>query len=351
MNPAMPKISAVGTALPEHTLRQEDALAHYQRLYTGDLARMLKIVLRSGVEQRHFAFPEGYYLEAHDFERRNADYVAQALVLAERAARAALEIAHLVPEQIDHLILTTTTGLATPSLDALLTNRLGCKRSIRRTPLFGLGCAGGAGAIIRASEALEGHPDQRALVVAVELCGQIFSTRALTPVDVLGAALFGDGAAAVVVSGDRTSDAGPKILGMSSMLFENTEQVMGWRFTSDGMRLVLSEQVPPIVLGPLRQALHSFLRENKFRLGQIDHWVLHPGGKKILDTFAHAFELREEQLVWSRGSLARVGNLSSASVLFVLGDLLTSARPRDGDKGLMAALGPGFAAEMVLLGW
>src|SRR5436190_10791091 len=162
---AMPRISAVGTALPEHTVRQEDALAHYERLYTGGLSRMLKILLRSGVEHRHFAFPEGYYLEGHDFERRNADYVAKALVLAERAARAALDAAHLVPDQIDHLIVTTTTGLATPSLDALLTNRLELKRTIRRTPLFGLGCAGGAGAIVRASETLEANPNQRALVV------------------------------------------------------------------------------------------------------------------------------------------------------------------------------------------
>lgn len=345
----MPSIAAVATALPPHVLRQSDAVEIARRVYAGrsDLLPLLRVFARSGVEERHTAFPSEYYLEARGFEERNRDYVEQGLALAERAAADCLRKAELRPDQVDHLLLVTTTGLATPSLDALLVSRLGLRKDIRRWPLFGLGCAGGAGALIRARDLLKDAPGQKALVVSVELCGQIFSSRALTPTDVVGSALFGDGAAAVVVS----EGVGPRISAARTVLYDDTLHLMGWSFTSDGMRLVLSKEVAAFVHEKLRPVVGTFLADHESSQDRIAHWILHPGGRRILETYRDSFGLREDHLKWTRGSLARVGNLSSASVLFILSDLLESGQARPGDRGLMCALGPGFSSELLLLEW
>ncbi len=274
------------------------------------------------------------------------------MLLAERAARTALDRAGLKPDQVQHLIFATTTGLATPSVDALLVRRLGLRNDIRRSPLFGLGCAGGAGALIRANDVLRAYPKERALVVALEVCGQVFSTRAVDPVDIVGAALFGDGAAAAVVSGDQAPGSpGPKIRATRSVLFSDTEDLMGWHFTSDGMRLKLSERVTGFVRERLHPEVGRFLAENSMPPDRVTFWVLHPGGRRIIEAYRDVFSLSEENLRWTKTSLANVGNLSSASVLFTLADVIAGGNPREGDRGFMIALGPGFASEMLLLNW
>jgi alkylresorcinol/alkylpyrone synthase len=350
---AMPRVAACATALPPHGVSQEEAREICGRLYAGhpDLERLLAVFDRSGVARRYFAFPPDYYAAGHPFERRNADFVGQALGLAERAARACLEAAGTAPDQVDHLYLVTTTGLATPSLDALLVPRLGLRADVRRSPLFGLGCAGGAGGLIRAAEVLRSRPRQRALVVAAELCGQVFSPRALRPVDVVGTALFGDGAAAALVAGDDAAGTGPRVLGSRSVLFDDTRDLMGWDFTGDGMRLLLSPAVAGLVRERLKGVVEAFLADQGLESKKVRYWVLHPGGRRILEAYEAAFGLGPEALLWTRQSLARVGNLSSASVLFILSDVLAGARPKPGETGVVCALGPGFAAELVALGW
>jgi alkylresorcinol/alkylpyrone synthase len=344
----MSHLEAAAAAFPPRSLSQAEALEWARKAYSGRdrLRALLRVFETSGVRRRHFAFAPEYYLAGKTFEERNADFVEQGLALAERAARACLEKAHAAPASVDHLFLATTTGLATPSLDALLVPRLGLREDVRRSPLFGLGCAGGAGALIRAGESL--RPGGRALVVAVELCGQVFSPRALEPVDVIGSALFGDGAAAVLVS---DGGPGPRVVRARSQLFEGTRHLMGWAFTGDGMRLRLSPEVAEFVRGPLKLAVAGFLREAGLEPGDIRYWILHPGGRRVLDTYREAFGLADQDLRWSRDSLERVGNLSSASVLSILADILEDGRPRAGEKGLMVAVGPGFAAEMLVLEW
>jgi len=345
----MPAIAAVATALPPHVVSQDEAIEVARRAYGGrdDLLRLLRVFATSGVRQRHMAFPPDYYLKERSFDDRNRDFIEQGLALAERAARACLQKAAVRPDQIDHLYLVTTTGLATPSLDALLAPRLGLRPDVRRWPLFGLGCAGGAGALIRAADVLKGAPGQKALVVSVELCGQVFSTRATSPTDVVGMALFGDGAAAAVVA----DGPGPRLLASRTVLYDQTHHLMGWAFTSDGMRLRLSKEVTDFVKERLKPVVLEFLDKQSITMSHIAHWVLHPGGRKILETYRDAFGLSDRMLRWTRESLARVGNLSSASVLFILADLLDSGRAHPGDKGLLCALGPGFASELALLGW
>jgi len=340
----MTAIRAVSTALPPHRMTQAQAAETARRVYAGreDLLKLLRVFQTSGVEERRLAFPAEYYATPRSFDERNRDFVQQGLALAEKAARAALEKARVRPNEIDHLLVVTTTGLATPSLDALLVGRLGLRDDVRRWPLFGLGCAGGAGALTRACDA-----GGLALVVAVELCGQVFSTRAAQPTDVIGAALFGDGAAAAVVGPGQ----GPRIVARKSVIYEGTQHLMGWSFTSDGMRLLLSKEVADFIGERLKPVIGAFLSSAKISQKDIAHWVLHPGGRRIIETYHEAFGLSETDLRWTRGSLARIGNLSSASILFILGDLIDSGTAKPGDRGLMCALGPGFASELLLLEW
>jgi alkylresorcinol/alkylpyrone synthase len=344
-------VEAVATALPDNVINQEDARAECEQLFRGRpaLLRLMK-VFDSGVKTRHLAFPREYYLANRSFEERNADYVEAGTALAESAARRCLERAGVAPDAVDHLFFVTTTGLATPSVDALLAPRLGLRRDTRRWPLFGLGCAGGAGGLIRAAETLRGRPRERALVVSVELCGQVFRPDATEPTDLVGTALFGDGAAAVLVSGEDVAKAGPRIEAVRTELFDDSRHLMGWRFTSDGLRLVLSRNVGDVVTTRLRPVVECLLRSAALELTDVDRFIFHPGGRRIIDAYRDTFGCGEEALSFTRGSLARVGNLSSASVLFVLGDVL-DAGPSPGEKGLLVALGPGFAAEMLVLGW
>jgi alkylresorcinol/alkylpyrone synthase len=344
----MPRLLAAATALPPNILTQAQARAACEKVYAGrpGLLRLLRVFERSGVETRHFAFPPEYYLSKKTFDERNADYVEVGTALAEKAARECLARAGIPPPQVDHLFFVTTTGLATPSIDALLAPRLGLRRDVRRWPLFGLGCAGGAGGLLRAAATVA--PGEHALIVSVELCGQVFSSRAADPVDVVGAALFGDGAAAGLVG---AGGAGPAILASHTELFAESRHLMGWNFTSDGMRLVLSQEVADLVTRRLRPVVQAFLAKHGLAEKDIAHWLLHPGGRRIIDAYREGFGLGDRELEWTRGSLARVGNLSSASVLFALDDLLRSGRARAGDRGLMVALGPGFAAEMLVLEW
>lgn len=345
------RLAAVETALPPHGLTQDEALAACEQVYARhpNLRKAIRVFRSAGVRKRYFAFPREYYLSDRPFQERNDDYCREALALARRAALGCLRSAETPPDRIDHLIVTTTTGLATPSLDALLAPDLGLSPRCRRWPLFGLGCAGGAGALVRAADLVRSDPGGRVLVVSVELSGQVFSPRFLDTVDVVGSSLFGDGAAAALVTGAETRSGGAKILAARSELFPGTAGLMGWKFTGDGMRLLLSRDIPAVIQGGFRTLVQSFLRELELDPGDLSAWLLHPGGARILESYREAFGLSEEDLEPSRRSLAEVGNLASASVLFVLGEVLQSGRLAEGKKALLAAVGPGFGAELVLL--
>jgi alkylresorcinol/alkylpyrone synthase len=350
----MSHLAGIATALPPTVVSQEEAQAVFEKIYGGQerLLRLLRIFPTCGVRKRHFAFPPDYYRSERDFELRNRDFIEQGTELGARAARGCLEKAGVLPREVDHLHLVTTTGLATPSLDALLVSRLGLRPDVRRWPLFGLGCAGGVGGLIRAGDAIQGFPRQVSLLVSVELCGQVFSPRAQSPVDVVGAALFGDGAAAALVAGPESgAPRGPRLRASRTLLFDDTQDLMGWKFTSGGLRLVLSEAVAGLVRERLRPSVEEFLSKEGLSLRDIRHWVLHPGGSRILEAYRDALGLSEAELHWARTALAEYGNLSSASALFAFSELVAARAPQKGDLGLMVGLGPGFAAEMLVLEW
>ncbi|MBI4564554.1 MAG: hypothetical protein HY716_07685 [Planctomycetes bacterium] len=342
----MARIASTAVALPEHRITQEEAREACRHLFRGNgrLEALLDVFGHAGVETRYFAFPLEYYLEERSFARRNRDYIEQATRLGSRAIRQALDRADCRVQDIDQIYWVTTTGVSTPSVDALVAVELGFRPDCQRNPLFGIGCAGGAAALSRAAQAVSGR--QKALIVSVELCGQTFRIQDRTATNLIGTALFGDGAAAAVV---EAGSRGPEIVAWGSELFEGTRDVMGWDFLDGGFQLILSPSVPLVIVERAIPAIRRFLERLGLAPSDIRHLVLHPGGARVIEAYASALEGAD--LHWIRDSLRRVGNVSSAAVLFVLHDVLESGTTRPGDRGLVAAVGPGFAMEAVLLRW
>ena len=341
------RIAAVATALPAYRVGQEEIQKACRRIFRGHahLKKLLRVFEHAGVQERYFAFPLDYYLNGHTFTERNRDYIAQAKRLGVQVIQAVLERAGCGVLDIDQFYFVTTTGLSTPSIDALLSSDLGFRPDLERYPFFGLGCAGGAAALGRAAHTLTQNGIRRSLILSIELCGQTFLNRDLSPANLIGAALFGDGAAAVIL--DREGP-GPAVVGWGSELFEATQDIMGWEFIDDGFKLVLSQSVPKAITTHVAPAIERFLTRYHLTLSQIQHFLLHPGGSKVLRAYESSLKA---DLRWTQRSLERVGNLSSASVLFILHDLLESKTARRGDLGLLASVGPGFAMEAALLRW
>jgi len=349
----MPKILALSTAIPPHRMDQAFARREMARLCEGQphLERLIPVFDRTGVDTRHLVHEPEWYLESRSFEARNEEYAAKALELSQKAVRSCLAQSGTTPDEIDHIFVVTTTGLTTPSLDAMLASCLGLRADVRRSPLFGLGCAGGAGALIRACDVLSSRPGDKALVVSVELGSLIFSKQAQTATDLVGVALFGDGAAAALLGGDDTDGPGIRIAHTRTHLFKDSRHLMGWRFTGDGMRLVLSRDIPSLVGSCVAPVVQDFLKDAGLSFANIRHHILHPGGAKVMSTYRSAFGLSEDALSIARECMRQFGNLSSAAVLVMLSNLVASGAPRSGDNGLMLALGPGFAAEMLAIVW
>ncbi len=307
------------------------------------------------VSGRHLAVPLETYKELTSFARRNEVWARVAVDLGEEAVRAALRQAGLAPRDLDHILFVTTTGIATPSIDAHLANRLGLRADVRRTPIFGLGCAGGAAGISRAADYLRAFPEQVALLLSVELCSLTLQRDDFSIPNIISSGLFGDGAAAVVLAGsERGVPAGgtaPRVTATGSVFYPETERVMGWDIVETGFKVVLSAKVPDVVRGHVRRDVDAFLAAHGLERARIRHWIAHTGGPKVLEAFEEALELPAGALDRSWSSLREIGNLSSASVLFVLADLLESGEARRGDCGLLMAMGPGFCSELVLLRW
>lgn len=355
MSPAPhPRVAAVGRALPPHWYDQETLLAalrahwasrHFNADRLADLHRAVQ------VKGRHLALPLEAYAALDGFRKANDAWIEAATDLGAEAIGDGLRRAGLAARDVGQIWFVTVTGLSVPSLDAKLANRLGFRPDVRRTPVFGLGCAAGAGITARAADMLRAFPGDAAVMLSVELCSLTLQREDASIANAISSGLFGDGAAAVVLFGSERPAPGPRILATRTVLYPDTERVMGWDFVDTGFQVVLSGSVPDVVRAHVGADVDAFLAANGLTRTDVRHWVVHAGGPKVLTAFAEALALPEGALLRSRRSLAEIGNLSSASVLFVLGDLLDSGEAREGDLGLMAAMGPGFGAELLLLGW
>jgi alkylresorcinol/alkylpyrone synthase len=349
-----PRIRAVGRALPPHYADQETLIAVFRDLWAGahyNVERLADLHRAVQVKGRHLALPIAEYAGLTSFAARNAAWRRAAVEVGERAVREALAGAGLEARAVDHLFFVTTTGIATPSIDALLVERLGLRSDVVRSPLFGLGCAGGAAATARAADWLRGAPAGVAVVLAVELCSLTLQRDDFSIPNLIASGLFGDGAAAVVLTGGARPGAGPRVVASAASFYPGTEGVMGWDVVDSGFKVVLSASVPEVVEAHIAADVDGFLAAHGRSRGEIRHWLAHTGGPKVLQAFERALALPPAALARSWHSLAEVGNLSSAAVLFVLAELLESGAPDTGDLGLVAAMGPGFGAELVLLEW
>jgi alkylresorcinol/alkylpyrone synthase len=256
---------------------------------------------------------------------------------------------------IGALFFTSVTGIASPSIDARLMNRLGFSPNVKRIPMFGLGCVAGAAGIARAADYVRAYPDEVAVLLSVELCSLTLQREDLSVANMISAGLFGDGAAAVVIAGDQWDgmkpSQGPRILATRSIFYPETEEMMGWNISERGFQIVLSPEVPELIRRQLGNDVDSFLADLGRDRCDVGNWVLHTGGPKVLQATAAALGLKNGELAASWDCLRRVGNLSSASVLVVLEDVMKNRRPEPGTFGLLAAMGPGFCSELVALEW
>lgn len=360
------RIAGVASALPPHRYPQSAITAALKRLWRGQLERLEaldRIHARARVDYRHLALPIERYAEISTWGEMNAVWIDVAQDLGARAIDQALEQAGLRRRDLDALFVVSITGVASPSLDARLINRLRLRPDIKRTPIFGVGCVGGALALSRAADYTLAYPHHTAAVLSVELCSLTFQRNDLSAANVVSSGLFGDGAAAVIVAGEQVRMAprngtaanvtacSPRILASESVFYENTEQIMGWDISGDGFKIVLSPELPALIRRTLANDVDAFLGRHGLARDDIGSWVIHTGGPKVLDAIQDALSLGDGDLAPSWDSLRRVGNLSSTSVLLVLEDVIDNHAPPPGTLGMLLALGPGFCSELILLRW
>ena len=351
-----PAIGAIGCALPPHRYASEtlsEALWDAWGSDDAERARYARLHRAVGVRHRHLALPMEDYGALRSFGAANAAWLDRATALGIEAVSTALARAGLSPADVDHLFFTTVTGIAAPTVDVRLVNRLGMRADTKRTPLFGLGCVGGAAGLARAADYLRGFPGHVAVLLSVELCSLTLQLADRSTANVIASGLFGDGAAAVVLTGGaRAGAAGaPRVIASRAIFFHDTEEVMGWRIADSGFQVVLSPTIPTLVRTELRSGVDAFLAEHGLARGDVRHWIAHTGGPKVLLAMESALELPRDALARSWSSLAQVGNLSSASVLFVAADLFEAGVARPGDVGVLLSMGPGFCGELVLVRW
>ncbi|MBP2301019.1 type III polyketide synthase [Azospirillum picis] len=350
MKPA-PRLLSVATALPPHRFDQEETLAVARSVFAHrlrDFERLAPVFANTGIRTRHAACPIDWYLEPHGWGERAAVFERVALDLLEDAASKALALAGLRPADVDAIVCATTTGIATPSLEALLLDRMGFRPDTVRLPVFGLGCAGGALGLSRAADLARAMPGRMVLFLVVELCTLSHRPEAATPTNVVASALFADGAAAALLRlpSDGGVPGGPRVLDGAEHTWPGTRRIMGWRIEEEGFGVVFSQDIPRLIRERLVPVVDDFLDRRGMARSGLAGLVCHPGGAKVLQAMEEVLAPATAGMEDSWTVLRHCGNMSAASVMFVLERRLQAEAS---GPHLMLALGPGFTAALTLL--
>ncbi|MBU8906378.1 type III polyketide synthase [Desertibacillus haloalkaliphilus] len=360
----MPAILSVSTHKPEHTVTQEEAIELARETFREefvDIERLLRVFNNGQIKQRHFAMPLHWYDKEHSFKERNDLYVECAVNYGVSAVKKCLEnqlfLKHRIDcREIDAIYFISSTGLSTPSIEARIANRLPFKSDVKRIPIWGLGCAGGAAGISRAYEHCLAYPTSKVLVVCIELCSLTFQRDDQTKSNLIGTSLFADGAACVLLVGDEVRDrlskhqSLPHIVATNSQLLPDSEDVMGWDVEDDGLYVVFARSIPILVEQWFSTIVEQFLQSHQLTVDHVDYFIAHPGGKKVLDAYDQMFDSKRDMTSISREVLKHNGNMSSPTVLYVLLEFMKQL-PQAGKTGLIGALGPGFSSELLLVEW
>jgi alkylresorcinol/alkylpyrone synthase len=353
----MPRILSSAIGFPPYFYTQEEISSSLQEIWSRagmNADRVAHIHRATTVEGRHIAVAKEGYYDLRGWEAPNGIFAEQAVLVGEETLGRLFEGSGLGPEDVRLIAFASTTGLAIPTIDARLMNRLPFRADTKRLPLFGLGCVAGASGTARVADYLRGYPEEAAVLLCEEFCSLTIQKQDLSIANVIACGLFGDAAGALLMVGDEhplAEQAGPSVVASRSVFFPDSEGYMGWHIREAGMELILSAEVPGAVRTSLREPVEALLGEHDLTLEDVTHWVCHPGGPKVIEAVESALHLNGRTLHHSRDVLREIGNVSSVSVLVILDRVLRQDRPSPGSYGLMMAMGPGFMAEIVLLKW
>ncbi|MCZ2257714.1 type III polyketide synthase [Sporosarcina sp. G11-34] len=358
----MPKIMSVSIVKPSYEIKQESATELTRSLFSekfDNIERLLKVFENGDIETRHICMPLEWYGEPHDFEERNNLYIKHAVDYGVQAVKKCLDGEGLFensikPSEVDAIFFISSSGISTPSIEARIMNQIPFRDDTKRIPIWGLGCAGGAVGLSRAADYCLAYPKANVLVLSVELCSLTFQKDDYSKSNLVGASLFSDGIACALISGDESSITMnrpmPQIIATTSKLMPESEDVMGWDLKNSGLHVVFSKSIPSIITNWLGPFVHTFLETNGLAKDDITHFIAHPGGKKVLEAYEESLGFESSKTTISREILRENGNMSSPTILYVLQRFMEN-EPVAGDIGLMAALGPGFCGELLLLKW
>lgn len=355
----MPKILSVETEIPPVKITQNEAAEFAKQLFSSsfrDISRLINVFQNGEIESRYFVKDLEWFSREHSFQEKNDEFIHHSVEMGTKVVKKMLSNQNLTLEDIDAIITISTSGLSTPSLEARIMNRLPFSPHVKRIPIWGLGCAGGASGLSRAYEYCLAFPKSNVLVLSIELCSLTFQHGDRSKSNLIGTSLFADGVACALVCGDESlaikelSQPLPTILATQSTLLEDSLDVMGWEVKENGLYVVFSKDIPTLVKNWLRPNVEGFIGANEVGLEDIKHFVAHPGGKKVIEAYRDALGMDQSMTIESMKVLKEYGNMSSVTILYVLKEFMDKGCER-GDIGLGTALGPGFSSELLLLRW
>lgn len=345
------KIITVAKQLPDYSRETSEIMPFLDSWLDGQDERFIRKVKKifegANVDKRYSIMDPIEVFTKTSFEERNNIYVREVIKLGEKVLTKALEKANWKPTDLDYIITVSCTGIMIPSLDAYLINKLGLRQDIIRLPVTEMGCVAGISGMIYAKNFLKANPNKKAAVIAVESPTATFQLDDFSMANIVSSAIFGDGSACVLLS-SYEEDKGPKILDESMYHFYDNEHMMGFEMTNSGLKMVLDIEVPETIAAHFPKFIHPFLEKNKLTINDIDHLIFHPGGKKIVQTVEELFSESGKNIDDTKEVLRLYGNMSSATVLYVL-ERFMDKKPKSGEKGLLLSFGPGFTAQRILI--